>query len=286
MSSSVTAETLLQGAWYSLEQAGRLLVTSVMVFEKGDVSTATGIAMFGREELGRYKILRRLADEANTGSVFVDYVQAEVDDHEDKQRAATLSSTIRTERGTGLDDLLRTRMREPPASDAWRIADEKLKIVTDAKTKRTPADRHRLRMKCLYVDIESNGLGWRRPHDLSAKEALEAITDALNDYSVQRDRLINVPGDPPMMKAFDTIRPVPDLLPPRWPMQHGLTGDVSRSPQQSLVWYPNKNQWRVIWPMAIGWTLLTLVLGSGLSAAFLLALLIDGVLLVWNLQKN
>jgi len=52
------------------------------------------------------------------------------------------------------------------------------------------------------------------------------------------------------------------------------------------MWYPNKAQWRVIWTMAIGWTLLTLVLGRGPNGAFLLALLIDGALLVWKLQKT
>ena len=38
--------------------------------------------------------------------------------------------------------------------------------------------------------------------------------------------------------------------------------------------------------MALGLTLLTLMLGNGLNRAFLLAVLIDGLLLIWKFQKR
>ena len=53
------------------------------------------------------------------------------------------------------------------------------------------------------------------------------------------------------------------------------------------MWYPNKLQWRVIWTMAAGFTLLTMPdIVYGHIGLLWLALLIDGVLLIWRLQKT
>jgi hypothetical protein len=49
--------------------------------------------------------------------------------------------------------------------------------------------------------------------------------------------------------------------------------------------YPNKAQWRVIWTMAIGFTIVTILTIDRSADLVMLALLIDGVLLVWKLQK-
>ncbi len=215
---AVTKQTLLHGAWYAFEQAGELLDSSVTLIDADKFSTATGVAMLGREELGRYKILRRLADEVADGRVMSgDDVQSACDDHEDKQKAATLSTTMRTQQGTRLGEVLRTRMTEPPSSPAWQVADKVIEAATDAKIKRTPADRHQLRMNSFYVDLQLNGTSWSRPPEIPAQQARDAVTDAVNDYSVQRDRLLNVPGDPEMADALNTMNPAPELLVPRWP---------------------------------------------------------------------
>jgi len=52
MASCVTEQTLLHGAWYALEQAGQLVDSAVTLVDAGAFSTATGVAMLGREELG------------------------------------------------------------------------------------------------------------------------------------------------------------------------------------------------------------------------------------------
>jgi AbiV family abortive infection protein len=170
--------------------------------------------MFGREELGRYKILRELADEVAGGrSMTPAEVQALCEDHEEKQRAAVFSSTMRADRGTRLGDALMTRMREPRTSEAWRDANETVEAATDAKIERTPQDRVRLREKSFYVDISASGLGWSRPVDITPTEARNAIVDAANDYVPERDRRINFPEDDPRMaEAFKTITPAPVSL--------------------------------------------------------------------------
>jgi AbiV family abortive infection protein len=67
MASCVTEQTLLHGAWYALEQAGQLVDSAVTLVDAGTFSTATGVAMLGHEELGSYRILRRLANEVAKG---------------------------------------------------------------------------------------------------------------------------------------------------------------------------------------------------------------------------
>jgi AbiV family abortive infection protein len=214
---AVTEQTLLQGAWYALEQAGQLLDSAVTLIDAGHFSTSVGVAMFGREELGRYKILRRLATEvAKGGTVSVADVQSECDDHEEKQQAATLSMTMRPPLGSRLGEAIRTLSRDPPSSPAWQAANNDLQIATDAKVRRAPAVRHQLRMSSLYVDLREDG-NWNRPLAIFAEEANNAVMDAVSDYSVQRERLLNVPGDAEMAAVMKTMNPVPDVVPPRWP---------------------------------------------------------------------
>jgi hypothetical protein len=62
-----TADTLRQGAWYVLEQAGRSFHAAAVLADDGDPITGAGLAMFGREELGRSRILRVLADRVDSG---------------------------------------------------------------------------------------------------------------------------------------------------------------------------------------------------------------------------
>jgi AbiV family abortive infection protein len=215
---AVTEQVLLQGAWYALEQAGRLLDDAVTLIDVGRFSTAIGVAMFGREELGRYRILRQLAIDVAKGRVMsVPDVQSRCEDHEDKQKAAILSTTLRPRPETRLGDAMQTQLTEQPGSPAWLAAKAISQSAFSALIKRMPADRHRLRMDSLYVDLEPNGSTWSRPSAISVEQARTAVVDAVNDYSVQLDRLLNVPGDAEMAAVVSTMNPAPDLVPPRRP---------------------------------------------------------------------
>src|SRR5260221_2889439 len=60
--------------------------------------------------------------------------------------------------------------------------------IDQVKSKRTPDDRHRLRMKALYVDILSEEQ-WNRPaQEISQTAAYEFLVDAMNDYGLQRSQ--------------------------------------------------------------------------------------------------
>src|SRR2546422_11027789 len=54
----VIAPVLLRGAWYSLEQCGRLLSDAILLYREKSYSSAVALAMIGREELGKHRMLR------------------------------------------------------------------------------------------------------------------------------------------------------------------------------------------------------------------------------------
>jgi AbiV family abortive infection protein len=220
----MTPRSLRQGAWYALEQAGRLLESSTVLFEMGDSSSAVGLAMLGREEIGRSRILRRLAEDVQNGiTIAPKDVRAAYEDHVDKQREGMFGTALRAEPGTELHRLFRERIDNPPYSEAWHKADEELKRVHKSKRKRAPSTYHDLRTRAFYVDLQESG-AWYRPCDIARQDAKNEIIDAVNDYAGERDRLrLEVLKDdfPEMADALETISPRVSLPLPRWPTLAG-----------------------------------------------------------------
>lgn len=217
----VSEAVLLEGSWYALEQAGRLLHAAVGVYDRGDPGTALALAMFGREELGRSRILRTLADKVAAGASFsTAEVTKRCDDHVQKQRAGALSTTLRVVPPFQLAAALQARATSAPRSPEWVAASDVIRAASDAKAKRDPQDRHDKRENALYVDLDSNGTSWSRPCAIAAAVAREDIEDAVNDYATERDRLrddVIADDFPTMAKARAGMQPVPVLLAAIWP---------------------------------------------------------------------
>jgi AbiV family abortive infection protein len=92
---NVTEQMLLEGSWWALKQAGRLLESATMLFESGDFSTALAVAMFGREELGQSRLLRDCAWEVREGKVpQPDEIKRRCKDHVKKQEASAFQTKI------------------------------------------------------------------------------------------------------------------------------------------------------------------------------------------------
>jgi AbiV family abortive infection protein len=70
MPASVTPEYLLEGATYALEQCGLLLRDANLLYRNGSYSSAVALALFAREELGRYRILLGLRKQVLRGERF------------------------------------------------------------------------------------------------------------------------------------------------------------------------------------------------------------------------
>ena len=218
---TVSAETLLQGSWYALEQSGRLLTSAALVYDHGDKSTAVALSMFGREELGRSGILRDLAKRVTGGEhLSPEDIRGACENHVSKQTAGALSTTLRTQAPNQLDAALRERMRVDPRSEKWQQASKTVDLATKAQRKRQPQDRDKMRESALYVDLAATGTAWLRPSTLDSTRCLNEITDAVNDYTGERDRLRDEVLDvdfPEMAAARANMDPKVILPEPRRP---------------------------------------------------------------------
>jgi AbiV family abortive infection protein len=217
----VTADTLRQGAWYALEQAGRLCDAAAVLADEGHPITGAAVAMFGREELGRSRILRELADRVDTGvTLECADVHEACDNHVSKQSAGAFSTTVRAEPPGGVDAPLRGMLSAEPGSDEWKAAKEMADLATNAKRKRNPQRRHLIRTGALYVDLNESGSGWLRPSTRDSSETLDEIVDGVNDYAAELDRLRDdvLKDDYPEMARARLSMPTQITLPePRWP---------------------------------------------------------------------
>jgi len=119
----------------------------------GSYASAVALAAFAQEELGRWKILRKLRTELLSGKpLTIKDIEDACGDHESKQRAGALSTTIKADRNSQLGRLLQT----------WTAAATKqLEKLHRQKGKRLPGERHKQRMSALYVDPFPSG--WNRP---------------------------------------------------------------------------------------------------------------------------
>ena len=217
----VSEQTLLQGSWYALEQTGRLLRSAVVLFESGDPSTAVAVAMFGREELGRSRILRVLAQQVKAGKkLSAAAVKKWCEEHVTKQVAAALGTTLRINAPSQLAKAVRARFDNEHGSQAWQQASDTINAAIEAKRKRDPHSRHEARVRGLYVDLDSVGTAWTRPAELDAEAARLELEDAIGDYSLECDQLreeVLLQDYPEMARARATMRPSPVLPAPVWP---------------------------------------------------------------------
>jgi AbiV family abortive infection protein len=229
VATSVSEQTLLEGSWYALEQAGRLLHSSKILFESGDFSTALAVAMFGREELGRSLLLRDCAKEVSEGGTLrTEQITKRCENHVKKQAASAFGITLRPSSDSELGRALNAKFKHAPGSDEWARAESFINSASEAKQKRQPDERHQLRCSSLYVDISAMGTDWARPVEISKEDALNNIYDAINDYSQEIDRLTTIELRSILEQHSPRVRAEAmsiarekmvsmNILPPAWP---------------------------------------------------------------------
>src|SRR5262245_55979046 len=93
---AVSPQYLLEGSAYALQRAGSLLRDAAMLYRKGSYATAYALAVFGREEIGKHKLLLGLRRQAVEGkNISVKDVRNVCERHLTKGAAGTLSVTLR-----------------------------------------------------------------------------------------------------------------------------------------------------------------------------------------------
>jgi AbiV family abortive infection protein len=181
---SVSADYLVRGVVYALEQCGRLLGDAKALYNIGSYGTAVAVAAFAREELGRSNILLKLWGKVISGeTVTVADIEKKCRNHVEKQRWAVLSTTIMGDSDSGPGKLVSTKLRADIHSEEWKAADEQLKEIDKKQKKRAPDERHELRLQGLYVDPDDSGKRWRLPKNIGQEQACKFLAEAGNDYA-------------------------------------------------------------------------------------------------------
>jgi AbiV family abortive infection protein len=223
---SLTEQTLLEGAWWGIEQAGRDMNSAVNLYNAGDLAGAVVRALLGREEIGRSQKLQTMAAKVSSGgSVTVKNVRGALSEHVRKQRFSVVSVTLKNDPATvaPFKRFIAAEVGEPKRLAARRALDK----LARAKEQRLPVERHELRMRAQYVDIDDQGT-WVLPCTLDPTIAREALRDAINDYSFVSHNLkaSNITyGNAPMAKALAAMTVKPVLVAPVWPS--GLLTELS-----------------------------------------------------------
>jgi len=200
---------LIEGAWFALEQAGRLLHSAVQLSDAGDAPTGLSIAMFAREELGRSQLLRAMAAEVAAGTAYtVSQVQARCTDHQEKQRRSVRSVELRAPRSEPFSAAMQTLAEAELGSPEWLAAKEMSDAAFKAERDRLPDRRHQARFSGIYVDAQDEGLSWARPVNLNERDAIHAIMSAGNDYAIE---VIVSQG----LESMCAYKPEGLVLPPR-----------------------------------------------------------------------
>jgi AbiV family abortive infection protein len=218
----VAGSVLLEGVWFSLAQCGSLLSGAVTLYKAGKEPTAVGLAMLGREELGKYRLLQGQWRESERTGVYptVGEVQAACAEHVEKQRKATLSFSFAAAAGSLIDTAIRAQIKHKPQDAEYQQAEQVLQTAIKAGLKRAPEERHNVRMRALYVDLDDSGSSWRRPEQISPEEAKKLLNDAVNDYAIQRDRMdpdqLRGRGDVKLADALEAWQERPILPEPVW----------------------------------------------------------------------
>jgi AbiV family abortive infection protein len=224
---SVSDRVLFQGAWYSFEQCGVLLRDAVLLYENGSHATTVGLAMLARGEMGKGRMLLDLwRGVVNKGrKVSADEIRDQFKDHKAKQGKAQISQTSRWSGDTEVAKLNRASMMGNPDVAGREAARRELDRLDKKRRKRTPDDRHKARMRTLYVDLNESGTGWSTPVE-TPDDARAHLEDAANDYGLLWVRLqgteaARVKRDDPNLAAAKDAWPerptLPEPVRPKFP---------------------------------------------------------------------
>jgi AbiV family abortive infection protein len=185
---TVSLNSLLLGGLYALEQSGLLLRDAVILYEHKSYATAIGLALLGREELGLHRLLLDLWRKCSVNAAAAmtpEQITAKFEAHVVKQKHGHISTVMHSSWGTQIGDLTEAQIDNPPESEAYREATEKLRRLTKWKRRQQPKDSHERRMEMFYVDIDGPE-GWARPsereRELGALECYNEVRGAVNDY--------------------------------------------------------------------------------------------------------
>jgi AbiV family abortive infection protein len=213
---------LLEGSHYALEQSGLLLHDAITLYRANSFATATALAAFAREELGKARELRQRCRKALAGETLTieESKGRSTANHVAKQKLGQMSVVLRAPNDSEVGELHRVLLENHPHTEEYKKADERVQEIIAKQRDRTPKERHETRMSCLYVDPDHTSATWKRPKDQTREDAHTFLIDAANDYAVQYSHfqggcVTDVDAD--FYKALEQWAGRPELPAPNWP---------------------------------------------------------------------
>jgi AbiV family abortive infection protein len=219
----LTDTDLLHGAIYALKQAGEHLHCAVKLWNGGDYAHGLMIAVFAREEVGRFKLLYQEREEAmKTGPRSGEHI-SKVLEHKAKLKAGANGVFMEFDP----NDAEVAGLKAPHLSPEWK----KARAVADArmlkKYEEQPDTTHRARMRAQYVDLLDDGT-WSRPSQVDPEQSGKLIAEIANDYAHPMGHLFHIGVGAPWDELTLAIRAWPEApnLPP--PVLPDLVGFWAR----------------------------------------------------------
>ena len=125
--------------------------------------------------------------------------------------------------GSRVAELFKAQMRAKPGDGEFEKIQAELDVIIARQAKRVPEERHRKRMKALYV--EPSASGWSRPcQEFDEEESECFLLDAINDYSITVSRYGGLatfePELRPISVLIDAWQTRPEMPPLPWPKRN------------------------------------------------------------------
>jgi AbiV family abortive infection protein len=173
---------LLHGAVYALEQAGHLLHDAVLLYQKGRYASSVALAVFAKEELGRFEILLEhyIRVMENGQPISRASIVNKCDDHAEKLRRSDMGEIDFD--SIGNPDLALEILKGPWGSEQQKQALKRAEDLRKRKARRTPHELHRKRLNAIYVEPSEFGKGWNRPAQMSRQECLRLLKSVSYEY--------------------------------------------------------------------------------------------------------
>jgi AbiV family abortive infection protein len=169
----LSTRSIVLGAYYAMEQSGRLLIDATRLYEGRRWSSSLVLAVFSLEELGKADmLLMRAINAAKNGPKAIETVMAGLTRHTTKLKSGRGPLTVTASVGF---------WGEVPEPNTEEMAElhQRLAAADRIALEHAPREAHEARMRALYVDLGNYDL-CSRPVETSRDDAYDISTVVMN----------------------------------------------------------------------------------------------------------
>jgi AbiV family abortive infection protein len=176
----LSTSDIIQGAYFAVEQAGRLVNDAAILFVRQRWATTLALSVFCLEEIGKAEmLLDRAADADKTGPKTRDEIR--------NARFTRHTSKLREAREITITASLSWWGNIP--EDAAPIA-KQLEAALNLHALEAPKEAHQARLQALFVHLLDDEW-WSRPAEVTESDAHDWLTKANLEYRRIREQFVN-----------------------------------------------------------------------------------------------